>query len=50
MTKKINIAIDAMGGSNSPKKIIEGIKISLKYNQDCFFFLYGHQEKIEREK
>ena len=49
MTKKINIAIDAMGGSNSPKKIIEGIKISLKYNQDCFFFLYGHQEKIERE-
>jgi glycerol-3-phosphate acyltransferase PlsX len=49
MTKKINIAIDAMGGSNSPKKIIEGIKISLKYNQDCFFFLYGHQEKIEKE-
>ena len=49
MTKKINIAIDAMGGSNSPKKIIEGIKISLKYNQECFFFLYGHQEEIAKE-
>jgi len=28
MAKKVNIAIDAMGGENSPKKIIEGIKIS----------------------
>ena len=26
MSKNINIAIDAMGGENSPKKIIEGIK------------------------
>ena len=26
MTKKISIAIDAMGGDNSPDKIIEGIK------------------------
>jgi len=25
MTNKINIAIDAMGGENSPKKIIDGI-------------------------
>ena len=30
MSKKVNIAIDAMGGDNSPKKIIDGIKISLK--------------------
>ena len=30
MTNKVRIAIDAMGGENSPKKIIEGIKISLK--------------------
>ena len=29
MDNKIKIAIDAMGGENSPKKIIEGIKISL---------------------
>ena len=25
------IAIDAMGGENSPKKVIDGINISLQY-------------------
>ena len=30
MTNKVNIAIDAMGGENSPKIIIERIKISLQ--------------------
>jgi len=49
MTKKVNIAIDAMGGENSPKKIIEGIKISLKNNKENFFFLYGQKDKIEKE-
>ena len=34
MSKKVNIAIDAMGGENSPKKIIEGIKISLETNKN----------------
>ena len=33
MSNKIKIAIDAMGGDNSPKKIIEGINISLKFNK-----------------
>ena len=37
MHKKVNIAIDAMGGDNSPEKIIEGIKISLKNNKDNLF-------------
>ena len=27
MTKKISIAIDAMGGDNAPDKTIQGIKI-----------------------
>ena len=49
MTDKINIAIDAMGGVDSPKKIIEGIKISLQSNQENFFHLYGRQDEIERE-
>ena len=49
MQNKINIAIDAMGGDNSPKKIIDGIKISLQKNQECFFFLYGARDKIESE-
>ena len=30
MSKKISIAIDAMGGENSPNKTIEGIKIFLE--------------------
>ena len=34
MSKKISIAIDAMGGDNSPDKTIEGIKFFLiKINQ-----------------
>ena len=38
MLKKISIAIDAMGGDNSPDKTIEGIKLFLeKYkNQNDF--------------
>ena len=30
MLNKVKIAIDAMGGENSPRKIIEGIEISCK--------------------
>ena len=30
MTKKITIAIDAMGGDNSPDKTIEGVNLFLK--------------------
>ena len=33
MSKKITIAIDAMGGENSPDKTIEGIKIFLDKNK-----------------
>ena len=49
MDNKVRIAIDAMGGENSPKKIIEGIKISLKNNNENFFILYGVKKKIEEE-
>ena len=49
MINKVNIAIDAMGGENSPKKIIEGINISLQSNQENFFFLYGQQDLLEKE-
>ena len=33
MTKKITIAIDAMGGENSPKKTIQGVNLFLKKNK-----------------
>ena len=49
MTNKVKIAIDAMGGDKSPKKIIEGISISLKSNKDNSFYLYGNQNQIEKE-
>ena len=49
MTNRINIAVDAMGGENSPKKIIDGINLSLQTNQENFFFLYGQQDLLEKE-
>ena len=49
MQKKVNIAIDAMGGDNSPKKIIEGINISLKTNKDNFFIIFGDEQSIKKE-
>ena len=49
MSNKVKIAIDAMGGENSPKKIIEGIDISLQTNKNNFFYLYGKKDLIEKE-
>ena len=49
MSNKVKISIDAMGGENSPKKIIEGIEISLKKNKENFFYLYGKKDLIEKE-
>ena len=34
MDDKVKIAIDAMGGEKSPTKIINGIEISLKRNNE----------------
>ena len=44
MPKKIKIAIDAMGGENSPKKIIDGIEIFLKKILKISF-IYMDQKK-----
>ena len=49
MLNKVKIAIDAMGGIDSPKKIIDGIEISLKTNQENFFSLYGKKDLLENE-
>ena len=49
MSNKVKIAIDAMGGENSPKKIIEGIEISLQSNRENFFYLYGKKDLLENE-
>ena len=42
-----SIAIDAMGGSNSPDKVIEGISFFLKEEKDFFFNIYGDEKKIK---
>ena len=42
----IKIAVDAMGGDNSPKKIVDGIILSNKKNKDIYFKIFGEQKKI----
>tara|TARA_B100001167_G_scaffold146875_1_gene94705 strand:+ start:241 stop:1245 length:1005 start_codon:yes stop_codon:yes gene_type:complete len=49
MSDKVKIAIDAMGGEKSPKKIINGIEIALKTNQENFFYLYGDESLLKKE-
>ena len=49
MSDKVKIAIDAMGGEKSPKKVINGIEISLKSNRENFFYLYGDEKLLKKE-
>ena len=52
MTKKITIAIDAMGGENSPSKTVEGACLFIKKNllkNDYLIRLYGDKQKIDKE-
>ena len=48
MSKMITIAIDAMGGDGSPKKIIDGINHHYKSTSDVFYKIYGDQEQISK--
>ena len=42
MTESVNIAVDAMGGDNSPRKIIEGILYNHNSkNKDNFYKIFG---------
>ena len=53
MSNNIKIAVDAMGGDNSPKKIIDGIIHHYQSNQNVFYKIFGDEEKISthiREK
>ena len=47
MSDFVKIAVDAMGGDNSPKKIIDGIIHNHKKNKDIFFKIFGEKNKIE---
>ncbi len=52
MSKKISIAIDAMGGDNSPDKTIEGVKIFLDENKtqnDFELNIFGKEVEIKNK-
>ena len=46
MDNKIKIAVDAMGGDGSPKKIIDGIAHHNKNSKSIFYKIFGDKEKI----
>ena len=48
MSDFIKIAVDAMGGDGSPKKIIDGIILNHKSNKNIFFKIFGDEEKISQ--
>ena len=41
MQDLIKIAVDAMGGDGSPKKIIDGLIYNHKKNKENFFRIFG---------
>ena len=47
MTESVKIAVDAMGGDNSPRKIIEGILYNHNsINKDNFYKIFGDKDQI----
>ena len=48
MQGKIKIAVDAMGGENAPKKVIEGILDNQKQNNDVIYNIFGDKNKIQK--
>ena len=49
MSNEIKIAIDAMDGEKSPKKIVDGILLSLKKDINNYFYLYGKENVLKNE-
>ena len=48
MTKLIKIAVDAMGGDNSPRKVIDGIIHNHKKNKENFYKIFGDKDEISK--
>ena len=48
MNNKINIAVDAMGGENAPKKILDGIEHFINNKNDIYFNIFGNKSLIEK--
>ena len=43
MNKPITIAVDAMGGDNSPEKVIKGIALHSSKSEDVFYKIFIFQ-------
>lgn len=48
MKEKIIIAVDAMGGEGSPKKVIDGVSLHYENNKDVFYKIFGNKFEIEK--
>jgi phosphate acyltransferase len=48
MSSMIKIAVDAMGGDNSPNKVINGIIHHHKSNKNVFYKIFGDENQIKR--
>ena len=48
MSKIVKIAVDAMGGSNSPDKVINGIIHHNKNSKNVFYKIFGDKNKISK--
>ena len=48
MENVLKIAVDAMGGEGSPKKVIDGIIQHNKKSKNIFYNIYGDKEKISK--
>ncbi len=52
MNESIKIAIDLMGGENSPEKNLEGVNFFLERNKkvnDCFFYFFGDETQVKKK-
>ena len=47
MSDTITIAVDAMGGDNSPDKVIQGISIHSKSTNNIVYKIFGDKNLIE---
>ena len=46
MSDQIKIAVDAMGGDNSPKKVIDGILLNHQSNKTNYYKIFGDKNRI----
>ena len=46
MNRKVNIALDCMGGDRAPQIVIEGANLIALSNHNAFFLLFGDSKKI----